>query len=70
MHERDAGVEEGRVDELATARAVALLERHQHADRGEQAGADVDERDAGLVGPHSGLPLTLNQPVIAWMTAS
>ena len=47
MHEGDARVEQGRVDELAETRAVAFLERHQHPDRGEQAGADVDQRNAG-----------------------
>ena len=36
-----------RVDELAEARTVPLLERHEHPDRREEAGADVDQRDAG-----------------------
>ena len=44
--QRDGAVVERRVDELALAGAVALVERHHDADRGVHAGREVDHRYA------------------------
>ena len=46
VHQRDPGIVEGHVEELALARAGPLEERHQHPDRGVEPGAEVDQRDA------------------------
>ena len=75
MHQRDAGIVEGHVDELALARARPLHQRHQHRDRGVEPGADVDQRNADPGRPavglaSGGMPLIENMPTIAWITAS
>ena len=58
------------VEELALAGALPFLQRHQDADRGVEAGRDVDDRAPMRIGPVSGVPLIDISPVMAWRTAS
>ena len=46
--QRDAGVHQRRVDLLAGAGAMTMLERRENADEREQAGAEIGDRNAGL----------------------
>ena len=48
----------------------ALVERHQDADRGIEAGGDVDQRHADAHRPAFRVPVDAIMPVIAWMMAS
>ena len=43
------------VDHLAVAAALAFVQRGEDADRGEEAGGDVAEREAGADGAAAGL---------------
>ena len=43
-----AGIEQRRVDELATAGARAIVQRREDAAQREQPGAEIGERQAGL----------------------
>ena len=58
------------LDPLALARRVAVAQRGEDAGRREQAGEDVDERDADLLRLAVGLPVMLISPPSACTSRS
>ena len=62
--------EQGDLDALAQAAALALAQRREDPDRREQAGDHVDERDADLLRAPSAAPVMLISPPIAWISRS
>src|SRR5690606_26362152 len=59
------GVEQGDVDELAFARAMAVLERGKYGDDGVHAGRDIDDGDTDLKGVALGRPGDAHQPTLS-----
>ena len=64
-HEHAAPASSEVVHPLALARAVALAERRQHAERGEEAGREIADRDADAHRPAPGLAGDRHQPAHA-----